>query len=89
MDELLLKAEAVIDLINAKTEASRKLAINQLAGKVSKLIKELRTEILNLMANIEVNIDYPEYEDIPEVAYEELNKKIVEIKIRWEKYYRI
>jgi tRNA modification GTPase len=76
----LLKAEAVIDLINAKTEASRKLAINQLAGKVSKLIKELRTEILNLMANIEVNIDYPEYEDIPEVAYEELNKKIVEIK---------
>ncbi len=60
----LLEAEAVGDIISSETEKSRKLAINQISGKLSDQIKELRKEILSLQASIEVNIDYPEYEDI-------------------------
>ena len=64
----LIEAEGVMDLINSKTEKSRKLAINQVNGEVSKLIKSLRQEIIEILANIEVNIDYPEYEDIEEMT---------------------
>ena len=70
----LIEAEGVMDLINSKTEKMRKLAINQVNGEVSMLIKTLRQKILELLANIEVNIDYPEYEDIEEVT----NKRILE-----------
>ena len=66
----LIEAEGVMDLINAKTEKSRKLAINQVNGDVSELIKNLRQKILEILANIEVNIDYPEYEDIDEMTNE-------------------
>ncbi len=80
----LIEAEGVMDLINAKTEKARNLAINQLDGKVSNMIKNLRHEILTLLANIEVNIDYPEYEDILEVTNNEIKDKIklVEEKIK-------
>ena len=64
----LVEAEGVMDLINSKTEKARKLAINQVNGEVSKLIKDLRQKIIEVLANIEVNIDYPEYEDIEEVT---------------------
>ena len=64
----LIEAEGVMDLINSKTEKSRKLAINQVNGEVSKLIRELRQEVIEILANIEVNIDYPEYEDIEEMT---------------------
>ena len=64
----LIEAEGVMDLINSKTEKSRKLAINQVNGEVSKLIKKLRQKIIEILANIEVNIDYPEYEDIEEMT---------------------
>ena len=70
----LIEAEGVMDLINSKTEKSRKLAINQVNGEVSKLIKDLRQKIIEILANIEVNIDYPEYEDIEQVT----NKMILE-----------
>ena len=70
----LVEAEGVMDLINSKTEKARKLAINQVNGEVSKLIKDLRQKIIEVLANIEVNIDYPEYEDIEEVT----NKMILE-----------
>lgn len=60
----LIEAEGVMDLISAKTEEARSLAINQVDGKVSAYIKELRSIIVEILANIEVNIDYPEYEDI-------------------------
>ena len=60
----LLEAEAISDLINAKSEKSRSLAINQVSGKTSNMIRNLRQKILEVLANIEVNIDYPEYEDI-------------------------
>ena len=59
----LIEAEGVMDLIEAKTEKMRKVALNQLDGNVSKKINELREKIKAILANIEVNIDYPEYED--------------------------
>lgn len=59
----LIEAEGVMDLIEAKTDKMRKVALNQLDGNVSKKINELRENIKAILANIEVNIDYPEYED--------------------------
>ena len=59
----LIEAEAISDLINAKTEEARKMSLKGLSGELSKKIKTLRNKILNIIANIEVNIDYPEYED--------------------------
>ena len=56
----LIEAEGIMDLINAKTDKSLKLAINQVSGKVSNLIKDLRDKIVQIIANIEVNIDYPD-----------------------------
>lgn len=64
----LIEAEGVMDLITSKTEQARKLAINQVNGEVSNLIKQLRQKIVEILANIEVNIDYPEYEDIEEMT---------------------
>lgn len=78
----LLEAEGVMDLINAKTEQARDLAINQVDGKVSLLIKSLRQEIVEVLANIEVNIDYPEYDDIEVVTNSVLNTKISSIKTK-------
>ena len=72
----LIEAEGVMDLINAKTEKSRKLALNQVSGEVSNLIKSLRDEILNTIGNIEVNIDYPEYEDIEVITNKQIKNNI-------------
>ena len=66
----LLEAESVNDLIVAKTDASRTLAINNIDGKLSKQISNLREKIAKILANIEVNIDYPEYTDELEVTEE-------------------
>ena len=60
----LIEAESIMDLIESKTENSRKLSMNGIEGKISKLIREIIDKLLILNANIEVNIDYPEYEDI-------------------------
>ena len=68
----LVEAEAVGDLIAAETESARSLSINQLSGKLSDLIRSIRKKILELEANIEVNIDYPEYEDIESVDHEKM-----------------
>ena len=76
----LLEAESVMDIINSKTENSLKLAINQLNGSTSNLIRNLRQDLLEILANIAVNIDYPEYEDIEEVTNQKLEKKIIKIK---------
>jgi len=73
----LMEAEAVMDLINGKTEEARRLAINQIQGEGSKLIKKLRSDLVSIISNIEVNIDYPEYNDIYEVTLNDLKKKIV------------
>ena len=76
----LTQAEGIMDLIEAKTESSRALAISQVDGKVSNLIKNLRQEILEVLANIEVNIDYPEYEDIEEFTNDQLFPMIGHVK---------
>ena len=76
----LLEAEGVMDLINSKSEAEKKLALNQIEGKVSNLIKDLRQKILEVLAQIEVKIDYPEYEDIEEVTYNDLNNNINDVE---------
>ncbi len=76
----LLEAESVMDLISSKTEATRKMAISGVDGKLSLLIHSLRSKIIELLANIEVNIDYPEYEDIEEMTIEELNKSMTSIE---------
>ncbi len=68
----LNQAEGVMDLINAKTDQARMMAMNTVNGKVSSLIKNLRNEIIQVLANIEVNIDYPEYEDIEELTIEQI-----------------
>ena len=67
----LTESEGVMDLINS---------INQLSGKVSKLITDLRSKIVALISNIEVNIDYPEYEDIEVVTINKIEKEIKKIK---------
>lgn len=81
----LSQAESTMDLINAKTESKRKAALNGLDGYVSKLIKNLRQEILEVLATIEVNIDYPEYEDIETMTNEKLKPKIENVIKKIEK----
>lgn len=68
----LLEAEATMDLISSKTESSRKMSINMLTGETSSLIKNLRDELISIISNIEVNIDYPEYEDIEVLTNEKI-----------------
>ena len=60
----LLEAEATMDLISSESDKARKISINTLTGETSNLIKNLRNELIQIISNIEVNIDYPEYEDI-------------------------
>ena len=76
----LLEAESISDLINAKTEASRKMSMNGVTGELSRIIKNLRNKLLTIIANIEVNIDYPEYEDAIVYKNELLRTNIIEIK---------
>lgn len=76
----LIEAEGIMSLIEAKTDKMRQLALNQVDGKVSLLIKELRKKIRDILINIEVNIDYPEYEDILVITKEMIEKNIAIIK---------
>ena len=76
----LMQAEAVADLINSKTDKARKMAINGLKGRGSDLIRKLREELINIISNIEVNIDYPEYEDIYEVTIKDIENSTINIK---------
>lgn len=75
----LAQAESIMDIIHAKSEQSLALALNGLDGRVSRLIKEMREEILNIVANIEVNIDYPEYDDVEEMTNDLLLPRSIEI----------
>lgn len=76
----LLEAEAVMDMINAKTNSQRELAVNQITGKVSNLINELRDDMVQIISNINVNIDYPEYDDVDIMTDEILIPKITKLK---------
>lgn len=77
----LSQAEAVIDLIKAKTDKTFDVAMNQLEGYFSKEISEIRKEIVNILVNITVNIDYPD-EDIEEITYEKLYLDSEKVKKR-------
>lgn len=76
----LSQAEAVMDLIRAKTDKAMDLALTQLDGNLSHLIRNLRQEILNTLAQVEVNIDYPEYDDVEELTTKLLLEKAQEVQ---------
>ncbi|WP_181444685.1 tRNA uridine-5-carboxymethylaminomethyl(34) synthesis GTPase MnmE [Bacillus sp. 03113] len=71
----LSQAEAVMDLIRAKTDRAMNMALSQMEGRLSKLIRRLRQEILETLAHVEVNIDYPEYDDVEEMTHNLLLEK--------------
>ena len=72
----LTEAEAIIDLIESKSDNQRKLAMNSLEGKLKNYIHSFREPLKKLIANIEVNIDYPEYYDIEEVTKKDIEKEV-------------
>ena len=74
-----------MDMINSKTDAQRQMAINQIGGKVSDLINSLRSDMVQIISNINVNIDYPEYDDVDIITNEILIPKITSLKARIEK----
>ena len=76
----LVEAVAVMDLVNSKTEKARVQAINQLDGRLTGIIRKFRQELLELLANVEVNIDYPEYEDIEVVTIENIKDRVAHMK---------
>ena len=78
----LMQAEGIMDLINSKTDKMRELAISQVGGNISKMIKDIRQTIIEVLANIEVNIDYPEYEDIEVLTNEELFPRLKKVEER-------
>ncbi len=81
----LVEAEGIMNLIDSKSELARKLSLKQLDGSVSNNIRNLRNKILLLLANIAVNIDYPEYEDILDVTIDEVKKHLSEITTSLQK----
>lgn len=81
----LLEAEATMDLISSKSDKARKMSLNTLTGETSNLIKDLRSDIVGIISNIEVNIDYPEYEDIEVLTNEKILPEIQKFKEKLEK----
>lgn len=81
----LAQAESVMDIINAKTDTSLKQAVKGVDGKVSNLINSLRDDLLAIIANIEVNIDYPEYDDVEELTRDVILPMTLKIKEDIEK----
>ena len=77
----LTESEAVMDIIESKSEESRKLAISQLKGNLYNLIESFRTKLLNLISSIAVNIDYPEYYDIEVITLEKLTKELKKLQL--------
>ncbi|HCT6557587.1 TPA: tRNA uridine-5-carboxymethylaminomethyl(34) synthesis GTPase MnmE [Staphylococcus aureus] len=76
----LSQAEAVMDFIRSKTDRASKVAMNQIEGRLSDLIKKQRQSILEILAQVEVNIDYPEYDDVENATTEFLLEQSKEIK---------
>ena len=74
----LSQAEAVIDVINAKTKIETKESINQLQGYLSKRISNIRKKLIDMMVDIDANIDYPEY-DLEDVSYNKATQELTDI----------
>lgn len=79
----LSQAEAIIDMINAKTKKEQEASMNQLEGDLSRKINNIRSEIMDKMVDIEASIDYPEY-DIEELTKENLKKMLITVKSELE-----
>lgn len=75
----LSQAEAVMDLIRAKTDKAMSVALKQMDGRLSGLIQTLRQDLLETVAHVEVNIDYPEYDDVEEMSNEVMRDKTKEV----------
>ncbi|MBF6979102.1 tRNA uridine-5-carboxymethylaminomethyl(34) synthesis GTPase MnmE [Aerococcaceae bacterium zg-BR22] len=76
----LSQAEAVMDLIQAKTSRAMAASMNQLKGSLSEKIRQLRQEMLQTLAQVEVTIDYPEYDDVEEVSLQYLHETSQTVK---------
>ncbi len=76
----LTEAEGIMDLIDAKTENMRKMAMNKVNGRVSGMIENLRNSLAQIISNIEVNIDYPEYDDIEEMTVDMIKDRVGNIE---------
>ena len=72
----LLEAEGVNDLLNSDSELNRRISINKVSGKLSELIRNFKNNLLNIISDIAVNIDYPEYTDIYVTTNENIKKEI-------------
>jgi len=81
----LIQAEGIMNLINSKTDKVRQMSINQVDGRVSGMIRNLREELVKLIANIEVNIDYPEYEDVLVITNEHIKETMFNLDKKIEK----
>ncbi|WP_404406522.1 tRNA uridine-5-carboxymethylaminomethyl(34) synthesis GTPase MnmE [Jeotgalibacillus malaysiensis] len=84
----LSQAEAVMDLIRAKTDRAMSVAMNQMQGRLSRLVQSLRQEILEILAQVEVNIDYPEYDDVEEMTLNMMMEKSQYVRDEVEKLLR-
>lgn len=80
----LTKAEAVMDMISAQTSYSLKAAVNQLGGSLLRKIDQLRSQLMDTIVAMEVNIDYPEY-DVPEITDEQVQENCRQVKAEVEK----
>ncbi|PBB05782.1 tRNA uridine-5-carboxymethylaminomethyl(34) synthesis GTPase MnmE [Salimicrobium humidisoli] len=76
----LSQAEAVMDLIRAKTDRAMNVALKQMDGRLSVLIQNLRQKLLETLAQVEVNIDYPEYDDVEEMTNDIMQEKTAEVR---------
>ncbi|GGA70373.1 tRNA uridine-5-carboxymethylaminomethyl(34) synthesis GTPase MnmE [Ornithinibacillus halotolerans] len=85
----LSQAEAVMDLIRAKTDKAMNIALKQMDGRLSSLIKRYRQSLLETVAHVEVNIDYPEYDDVEEMSHEMMKEKTKEVHAEIEELLRV
>src|SRR5699024_3734621 len=85
----LSQAEAVMDLIRAKTDKAMSVALKQMDGRLSKLIRTYRQELLETLAHVEVNIDYPEYDDVEEMSHDMMRTKTKQVHAEIEALLRV
>ena len=81
----LTQAESVINIINAKTEKESKVSIKQLEGYLYREIQDIKKDVMDIMVNLEVSIDYPEYDDIPEVQNNDILNMTSNVKNKLNK----
>lgn len=85
----LSQAEAVMDLIRAKTDKAMGVALKQMDGRLSQLIQSFRQELLETIAHVEVNIDYPEYDDVEEMTHELMQEKTKKVSEQIEQLLQV